>query len=500
MPRGSRRDLRFVVIGAGMAGIASAIRLREAGFEDVTLYEKAEKLGGTWRENTYPGIACDVPSHFYSYSFAPNPDWSHRFSAGGEIQAYFEGVAERFGVIPSIRFGIEVTRCAFESGRWQIELSNGERDAADFVIAATGVLHHPKMPDLPGLDAFEGAAFHSARWDHDTPIEGKRVGVVGTGSSAIQIVGALVDEVAELVLFQRTAQWITPVENPAYSDADRATFREQPEVMGKIRAEVARGFLENFANVLVDAESPMLDVIQNACLTNLENSVRDPELRERLRPDYRATCKRLVLSADFYDAIQKPNARLVDEGIERVEPRGVRTRDGVLHELDVLVLATGFQVDAFVRPMRVLGRGGVDLDEVWADGPSAYLAVSVPGFPNFFLLNGPNAPVGNFSLIEVVELQLDYILQVAERVRDGVARELCASRGALERFDAERREAAKKTIWATGCRSWYLGPDGLPTAWPFTFDRFRDEMRAPRFEDFATEDDRDDAPGSESRT
>jgi cation diffusion facilitator CzcD-associated flavoprotein CzcO len=480
----ARNDLRFVIIGAGMSGVLSAIKLREAGFDDFAIYEKADRLGGTWRENTYPGIACDVPSHLYSYSFAPNPEWSHRFSPGAEIQAYFEDVARRYDVISRIRFGAEITRCAFENGRWLIEAADGSRDVADFVIAATGVLHHPAIPDIPGLDDFAGAVFHSARWDHDVAVAGKRVGVVGTGSSAIQIVSALVDDVAELTLFQRTAQWIAPVENPAYSEQQKADFRSHPNSMQQVRTEAARAFTEGFANVLVDVNSPVLEAIHATCEANLENSVADPELREKLRPTYRAACKRLIMSEDFYDAIQRPNARLVTEGIERVEAAGVCTDDGRLHQLDVLVLATGFCVDRFVRPMEVVGRGGALLDDAWSKGPFAYLALSVPDFPNFFMLNGPNGPVGNFSLIDVAELQFAYILQLVEQVRSGACREVSASQAAMERFEADRREAARTTIWSSGCTSWYLDAEGVPMAWPWTFDRFREEMRAPQLADF----------------
>ena len=479
-----RAKPRFLIIGAGMSGLLTAIKLQEAGLDDFAIFEKADRLGGTWRENTYPGIACDVPSHFYSYSFAPNPNWSHRFSPGSEIQNYFEDVAHRYGVDSRIQYGKEITRCAFEAGRWKIEMADGDTDVGDFVISATGVLHHPTHPDIAGLDSFEGASFHSARWDHDVPLAGKRVGVVGTGSSAIQIVSALVDRVAALSLFQRTPQWITSIENPAYSEAEKAEFREHPETMAKIRAETAHAFTEGFANVLVDAESPVMQAIHDNCVANLENSVKDPELREKLRPDYRAACKRLIMSEDFYDAIQRPNATLVTEPIERVEKSGVRTRDGRLHELDVLVLATGFHVEYFVRPMEVVGRGGTRLDDVWKDGPFAYTAISVPDFPNFFLLNGPNSPVGNFSLIEVAELQFAYILQLVEEVRSGSCTGICASHEAMEHFDVERREAATSTIWASGCKSWYLDDDGLPTAWPWTFDRFREEMSQPRLADF----------------
>jgi cation diffusion facilitator CzcD-associated flavoprotein CzcO len=480
----SRNEIRFIIIGAGMSGILSAIRLREAGFDNFAIYEKADRLGGTWRENTYPGIACDVPSHFYSYSFAVNPEWTHRFSPGAEIQAYFEDVARRYGVDALIQYRKEITRCAFEDGRWKIEMAGGSRDVGDFVIAATGVLHHPAYPDIDGLDSFAGAAFHSARWNHDVRLAAKRVGVVGTGSSAIQIVGALVDEVAELSLFQRTPQWIMPMANPAYSEAEKAEFRAHPETIGQLREQIARAFTDGFSNHLADLSSPQLQAIHDACVANLENSVKDPELREKLRPNYRAACKRLIMSENFYDAIQRPNAKLVTERIERVEKSGVRTRDGKLHELDVLVLATGFRVDRFLRPMEVLGRNGTVLEDVWKDGPFAYMAISVPDFPNLFMLNGPNSPVGNFSLIEVAELQFAYILQLVEQVRSGACREVGASRAAMERFDSERKKAAEKTIWNSGCKSWYLDAHGLPTAWPWTFDRFREEMSQPRLGDY----------------
>ncbi len=480
------RDLRFVVIGAGMAGLLAAIELRKAGHDDVTVYEKNSGVGGTWFENTYPGLSCDVPSHFYSYSFALNPEWSRRYSSGPEIRSYFEDIARRYEIYPRIRFDSEITECRFEDGRWHLRTKEGTRDVADFVIAATGVLHHPAIPAFEGMADFAGAAFHSARWDHDVPTRDRRVGVVGTGSSAIQIVSALADDVDELVLFQRTAQWIMPTENPPYSEAEHEEFRRNPGAMQTIREETARRFTDGFANILVDAESPILEMTQEMCRQHLEQSVRDPVLREKLRPTYRAACKRLVLSDRFYEAIQRPNARLVTEEIERLEEKGVRTRDGALHELDVLVLATGFRVDRFVRPMEVLGVGGRHLDDAWKDGPTAYLALTVPDFPNFFLLNGPNGPVGNFSLIEVAELQLGYLLQLVEEVRTRRCRTLCVSHRAMERFDRERREAARNTIWASGCRSWYLDASGLPTAWPFTFDRFREEMARPKLVDYAT--------------
>jgi cation diffusion facilitator CzcD-associated flavoprotein CzcO len=475
--------LRCVVVGAGMAGILATIRLREAGFDDVTVYEKDARLGGTWRDNTYPGVACDVPSHLYCFSFSPNPGWSHDFSPGAEICRYLEEVAERFDVARDVRFDTEVTGMAFERGRWQIETSNG-LDVADVVVAATGVLRQPSIPDIEGLETFSGPVFHSARWDHGVRLEGSRLGVVGTGSSAVQITAAVVDQVRELHLFQRTAQWVLTVPNEPIDAVERARLAADPAAMLALRAGLSTFFEESFANVVVDAASPGMAHLEEACRTSLEEGVRDPVLRERLRPDYRAACKRLVVSPNFYDAIQRDNAHLVTERIARIEPDGVRTVDGELHALDVLALATGFRVDRFLRPMQVVGEGGVALDEVWAERPSAYLAVSVPGFPNLFLLNGPNGPVGNFSLIEVAELQMGYVLQLLEELAAGRCARVSATRDAAERFEASRVEAAQRTVWVTGCRSWYLDDRGIPAAWPWTFDRFRSEMASPRLEDF----------------
>ena len=473
----------MAVIGAGMAGILAAIRLTESGYADFTVYEKADRLGGTWRENTYPGLCCDVPSHLYSYSFAPNPGWSHVYAPGDEIEAYLEAVARRFGVLDAVRFGDEVVACEYADGRWHLRTAAGHHDTVDVVLAATGVLHHPRYPDLPGLESFAGPSFHSARWDHSVETDGAWVGVIGTGSTAVQIVTAIAEGAARLDLFQRTAQWIMPLENPAYTDEEIAQFRSDPGVLAQQYQRLS-SLYDLFSGAVVDAESPGMHMIEEACLRNLEDNVADPVLRERLRPDYRAGCKRLIISSGFYQAVQRTQVEVVTEGISRVEPAGVRTADGRLHELDVLVLATGFEVDAFVRPMAVTGRGGVTLGQAWDPRPVAHLAVSVPEFPNFFLLNGPNGPVGNFSLIAVAELQLGYVLQMVERIRAGECAEICATAEALAGFEAARAEAATRTIWATGCQSWYLDDRGLPTAWPWPFTRFREEMATPQWSSY----------------
>jgi len=475
--------MRFAVIGAGMAGILSAIKLDQAGLTDFTVYEKGDRVGGTWRENTYPGLACDVPSHLYSYSFALTPEWSHRYSPGPEICGYFDRIARDYDVVRYMRFGEEVTACTYADGRWQLETASGHRDEVDAVIAATGVLHHPRYPDIEGLDSFAGACFHSSRWDHRVNVDGARVGIIGTGSTAVQMVGALTERVGKLTLFQRTAQWVMPQENPPYTDEEKASFRAEPEHLTTLHSNLADAF-GIFANAVVDSSSPEIKMIEDACLANLEDNVRDPELREALRPTYRAACKRLIISPNFYDAIQQPNAELVTDSIVRVEPEGVRTRDGRLHELDVLVLATGFKANAFMRPMRITGSRGITLEQAWTPRPVAYLSISIPDFPNFFMLNGPNGPVGNFSLIEVAELQFGYIMQLIDRLQSGGYREISADPAATDALEAERTKAAEKTVWVTGCKSWYLDDRGIPAVWPWPFERFRTEMRAPNFEHF----------------
>ncbi|MCH2173946.1 NAD(P)/FAD-dependent oxidoreductase [Myxococcota bacterium] len=478
-----RSQPSFAIIGAGMSGLLAAIKLREAGF-DYTVFEKADRVGGTWRDNTYPGIACDVPSHLYSYSFDLNPDWSFYCSPGVEIQRYFEDVTRRHALESHIRFNDAVTRCEWLDGEWEVETASGFSKRFQWVIAATGILHHPKFPDIDGLDSFSGSRFHSARWDHDVVLDDRRVGLIGTGSSGVQITGALAPRVARLSVFQRTAQWVVPVEQVAYTDEQRETFRTDIDQLQKLHDDLSVSFNDGFATAVLDANTTMVDEIEKTCTQHLEQAIEDAELREKLRPDYRAACKRLVVSHDFYDGIQHPNTELVTTPIERIEPMGVRTRDGHLHELDVLVLATGFQVDRFMRPMKIQGVEGLLLDDVWSERPSAYLAVGVPGFPNFFMLNGPNSPVGNFSLIQTAEMQFSYVLQLVEWARTNEWKATMPHQEAALRFEKERTEAAKGTVWATGCRSWYLDDRGIPFAWPFPFSRFRSEMSAPRLEDY----------------
>ncbi len=464
-----------------MAGILSAIKLTEAGYTDFTVYEKGDSVGGTWRENTYPGLACDVPSQLYSYSFAPNPNWTQPYSRGSEIQAYFTGVAQERGVIERTRFNDEVKSCEFADGKWHLVTANGHEDVVDVVIAATGVLHHPSMPDIAGLESFGGKSFHSARWDHDAVLDGARVGLIGTGSTGVQIVSAIHDRVERLDVFQRTAQWVLQMPNEPFT-SEELEGHQDLDVLRDNHEKLSVAF-RRFSNAVIDAESEETAVIGAACLFNLEQNVADPELRERLRPTYTAACKRLIISPDFYEAMQHENVVLVTDHIAEIVPQGVRTDDGVVHELDVLVLATGFHADYFVRPMKVIGRDGVTIDEAWKDRPLAYLSIAMPDFPNFFMLNGPNGPVGNFSLIEVAEMQFAYIEQLLAELSNGTA-EISPNREVTLACEAERAAAAAKTVWMTGCNSWYLDDRGIPATWPWPFDRFRDAMAKPNWEAF----------------
>lgn len=482
----AERVLRVVVIGAGMAGILAGIRLQQAGITDITLYEKADRIGGTWRDNTYPGLTCDTPSHHYTYSFERNPDWTRYLPPGHEIQAYFERTCLKYGIDRLIRFNQEVDRAEYRDGRWHLHMKSGAVDACDVLIAATGVLHHPHLPQIEGIERFGGAIFHTSRWDHSVPLDGARIGVIGNGSTGVQLVSALAGRASLLEHYQRTAQWIMPVDNTPFSEADRQRFRDDPAALAAaMKMEEYLDGVERYTQAIVDPGSPGAAEMGAICLANLENSVRDPVLRERLRPDHQALCKRLVFSPDYYEAIQHPHARLVTAGIERIEERGIRTRDGVLHGLDLIALATGFHADRFMRPMQMRGRGGVSLADIWSTTPKAYLAITMPDFPNFFMLNGPNGPVGNFSLIEIAEYQWGYIAQLLQRLRSGECTEIAPTQAAMERFERDRTEAAKKTVWYLGgCKSWYLAADGVPASWPWNYARFITEMSAPKWDAF----------------
>lgn len=477
------RKLRIAVIGAGASGIMALIKLREAGIEDVTIYEKADALGGTWRDNRYPGVTCDVPSHGYRYSFEPNPEWSRVCAPGTEILDYLKDVARKHNVEASIRYGHEVTRADWRDRRWHLETSKGDQGAFDAVITATGILHHPVMPDIPGLDDFEGEAFHTARWKDEVSLAGKRVGVIGTGSTATQIVGAVVDEVAHLSLFQRTAQWILPLPQAPIPEEQKALYRADPALLEQEYQRISFENNSKFAAAIVGANPGAYRAMVTACEENLAR-VADPVLRAKLTPSYAVGCKRMILSDNFYEALQQPNAELVTEGIERFERDGIRTKDGRLHALDVIVLATGFNTHQLFRPMQVTGRGSKTMDAAWARGNEGYKAVTVPDFPNWFMIGGPNSPIGNFSWLLTAENQFNFALKLILKLRDGNVSEIAPKREAAQAFNEAVRAKLPDTVWATGCQSWYIDPHGNIASWPRTYEKFEADMREPVWEDF----------------
>lgn len=485
----SQTELRVVVIGAGMAGILAGIKLLEAGMKNFVIYEKADRIGGTWRENTYPGLTCDTPSHHYTYSFERNPDWSSYLPPGNEIQAYFERTCSKYGVDRFIRFKQEIDKAGFRDGRWYLHMKSGTVDVADVVIAATGVLHHPNIPRIEGMENFRGQLFHSSRWDHSVSLEGKRIGVIGNGSTGVQIISALAGRAQLIEHYVRTPQWIMPVDNTPYSKEQRDAFRSDPASLeAAMNIEEYLANVNSYTQVITRENMEAARFWKESCLQNLEQSIADPLLREKLRPDHEPLCKRLIFSPDYYQAIQHPQAALVTAKISRIEPDGIRTDDGELHRLDVIVFATGFKSDQFMRPMQITGSNGITLEDLWAQRPKAYLAISMPGFPNFFMLNGPNGPVGNFPLIDIAEHQWHYIAQLMDKLRTGECSEICARKEALAQFEIERIAAAKTTVWFTGgCRSWYLDAEGIPSSWPWDYQRFVSEMREPNWGAYAME-------------
>jgi cation diffusion facilitator CzcD-associated flavoprotein CzcO len=477
--------LETCIIGAGMSGLLMGIRLAKAS-KPFRIIEKAASVGGTWRENTYPGLSCDVPSFFYSYSFEPNLDWTHRFSPGPEIRDYFERVAEKYGLLDRITFGESVDSARYEDGAWQVDLSGGERLRADVLVDATGPLHIKNIPPIPGLETFEGKLFHSAEWDHDYPLEGKRIGVVGNGSTGVQMMAPLSEVASHLTMFQRTPQWIFPVGNKAYSDSERKWTRRLP-ILGRLTRGLYKRVFDN-ASVGVVKDGFWRKRMQSGCREYLE-TVEDPELRAKLTPDYEPGCKRLILSTSFYPTFEKPHVELVTEGIDHVEPRGVVTKDGQLHELDLLVLATGFRPHDW-GISHVVGAEGKSLKEAWTQGPRTYRSVTMPGFPSYFMIVGPNSPIGNISIIDVSETQTKYIADCIEAIEGHEGRALTPKREAAERFQASLRDAMKGTVWVTGCNSWYIDPEGTPTLWPWSAKHFHQVLARPDFDDFEWVDTR----------
>ena len=482
--RRGEADHAVVVVGAGFAGLAMAARLRRSGVEDFVILERAAELGGTWRDNRYPGCQCDVPSNLYSFSFARNPEWSRTYSEQAEIEDYLRESARRLGLLPKIRFSCELLAAEWDEAAaiWRLETSGGRLTARALVVA-TGPLSEPATPEIPGLDTFAGPAFHSARWPERFEARGKRVAVVGTGASAVQLIPRLQPEVARLHVFQRTPPWVLPHRDRPVSELEKSLFRRLPPAQRLVRTAVYWG-RESFALFFLSRE--WSKVAERAARRHLEAQVADPELRARLTPAYAVGCKRILVSNDYYPALTKPNVQLVTEAIEHVEPGAVVTAGGGRREVDAIVLATGFHVTEVRVAERLCARGR-RLSDVWRGSPRAHLGTTVAGFPNLFFLLGPNTGLGHTSVVLMAEWQAEHVVRcLRELERRGAA--AIEVRGEVEaRFNAGLQEKLKNTVWnAGGCRSWYLDKEGRnPTLWPGFTWQYR--LRLLRFDPAAYE-------------
>jgi cation diffusion facilitator CzcD-associated flavoprotein CzcO len=467
-----------LIVGSGFAGLGMGIRLKQAGIHDFTIVEQGPSLGGTWRDNTYPGAACDVESHLYSFSYEPNPRWSRMFAPHHEIKAYLEHCADKYGVRPHLRFNTAATGATFDdsSGVWTVQCSDGVARQARGIIAACGGLSVPAKPEIPGLESFEGKLFHSARWDHSFPLGGKTVAVIGTGASAIQIVPGIAGVVGKLQVFQRTPPWIMPKADRDLTPAEQARFRRVPALQQLAR--LRQYWTHELMAVGFVVEPRILRLASGLALKHLRASIRNPVLLKQLTPTYTMGCKRILLSNDYYPALERPNVELVTEGILEVRPHSIVTRDGREHPVDVIVLATGFQAAEAAAPFEVRGRAGADLNETWRAGPEAFLGTTVSGFPNLFLLVGPNTGLGHSSMVFMIESQVEYVLSALRTLRKKGLRFVDVLPDAQARYNAELQERLGRTVWSTGCSSWYQTRSGRNTTlWPgFTFE-FRRRTR-----------------------
>jgi len=472
------RSVEVVIVGAGFSGLCAGIQLRKAGIEDFVILEKAQGVGGTWRDNTYPGAACDIPSHLYSYSFEPSAAWTRAYGGQPQILAYLEHCATKYGLRPHLQLGAQVTRAAYDedTATWTVSTEDGRAWKARALILGNGALHLPQIPDLPGLDSFRGKKFHSARWDHAYELAGKRVAVIGTGASSIQFVPEIAREVKHLDLYQRTPPWIMPKGDRAIGERERWAIEHVPGAHWLRRTGLYWAFE---SRVLGFALAPKLNqLVEKLVLEHLARAVPDPALRAKLTPEYRLGCKRVLLSNNYYPTLARANVALHTEGIERIEETGIRGTDGTLREVDAIIFGTGFRVVEYLSSLRVIGRHGQDLNDVWKESVRNYLGINVSGFPNLFLLMGPNTGLGHNSMVFMIEAQVHYAISALRAMHRNALASIDVRPDVEAAFRTEMSRKLAKTVWTSGCSSWYIAPDGQVLLWPdFTFNYWRRTRR-----------------------
>ncbi|WP_280265937.1 DUF4873 domain-containing protein [Nocardia wallacei] len=476
----SGADPEIVIVGAGFGGIGTAIELRRAGIEDFVVLEKAEEIGGTWRENTYPGCGCDVMSLMYSYSFEPNPRWTRMFARQPEILDYLRRTVDRYDLHRHIRLRSEVVALDFDddADRWTVRTDDGRQLRPRIVVMAPGPLHEPSVPDLPGRESFRGTSFHSARWDHDFDVTGKRIAVIGTGASAVQLVPQIAKQAAQVTVFQRTPHWVVPKPDRRLSSAEHAVFRFVPGAQRLYRWAVYWGY-ESMIPAFMNPG--LMRRVESVARGHLRRQVRDPELRRELTPDYRLGCKRILVSNNYYPALQRDGVELVTEPIDRLTETGVATADGREREFDAVVYATGFKISDRFAAQHIVGANGRTIQDLWRGGMEAFLGVAVHGLPNLFLIVGPNSGGGHQSIVFMIEAQARYIRQCIERMRRTSGTRIEVRAATQHEFNRRVQAKLSGTVWNSGgCQSWYLDEQGLNrAAWPGSSVSYWRAMRRP---------------------
>jgi cation diffusion facilitator CzcD-associated flavoprotein CzcO len=453
-------DFPIAIIGAGFAGIGAAIQLIKAGINSFTIFERADEIGGTWRDNTYPGCACDVQSHVYSLSFEQNHEWSRRYATSWEIQKYLLRVVDKWKLREHMRLNTEIVEARFddEPGTWNLTTKQGDVFTARVVLAGVGGLVDPSYPDIEGMDTFEGDMFHTARWNHDVDLTNKRVGLIGTGASAVQVVPSIAPTVAKLSVFQRTAAWVIPKFDRIYPEGGKRLMKRFPFFLRVSR--FIKYWISELLGPLVFLDSRLLSAIgRGLSMWNLRRQVADPQLRERLTPNFQFGCKRVLVSDDYWASFERENVDLVTESVAAIRPEGIETTDGTLHICDVIVLATGYLLGLATAPFRVVGRNGRTLDDAWKNGAVAYKGMTVAGFPNWFIMMGPNTGPGHTSVLVYTEAQIAHALQAIKKIMSEDLKYMDIRQDVQDRYNDGIQKRMKHMVWG-GCKSWYLDEDG----------------------------------------